>query len=202
MKYLIIGHPRCGTGFMSKLFKHNGLDVGHEVKGENGTSDWQYAIINDKCFPWTPGLRKDHKFDIVIHNLRDPFTAIPSIVFTETPNVGEQSWRTVSEQFRRKYVRFSDKNVFDNAAHSYLGWNKIIESQNISNHIVRIEHVMEDLIIDEIKEPLGDKKVNARQHQDMTKEQWLEISPNILTELEIFCQKYNYESLKERINKL
>jgi len=202
MKYLIIGHPRCGTGFMSKLFKHNGLDVGHEVKGENGTSDWQYAIINDKCFPWTTGLRKDYKFDIVIHNIRDPFTAIPSIVFTETPNVGEQSWRTVSEQFRRKYVRFPDKNIFDNAVHSYLGWNKIIESQNISNHIVRIEHAMKDLVIDEIKKPLGDKKVNAREHQDMTKEQWLEISPNILTELEVFCVKHNYESIKERIKKL
>jgi hypothetical protein len=25
--------PRCGTGFMSKLFKKNGIDVGHEIMG-------------------------------------------------------------------------------------------------------------------------------------------------------------------------
>ncbi len=201
MKYLIIGHPRCGTGFMSKLFKHNGLDVGHEVKGKNGTSDWQYAIVKEKCFPWTTGSRDEHKFDMVIHNVRDPFTAIPSIVFTETPNVGERSWRTVSEQFRRNYVQFPDKNVFDNAAHSYLGWNKIIEDQDISNKVVRIENAMQDLN-GEFTEALNDKKVNSRKHADMTKSQWLEISPEILTQLELFCIKYNYKSLKDRIKKL
>ena len=202
MKYLIIGHPRCGTGFMSKLFKKNGLDVGHEVMGENGTSDWQYAIPNNKCFPWTNGVREQYTFDVIIHNVRDPFTAIPSISFTETPNFGEQSWRTVSEGFRRQYVQLTDTNIFDNAARSYLGWNKIIESQNIRNQVVRIEHAMEDIELEEINESLGDRKVNSRQHQDMTKEQWMQISPNMLTELEIFCMKHKYESLKERINKL
>ena len=201
MKYLIIGHPRCGTGFMSKLFKHNNLDIGHELMGENGTSDWQYAIPNQKIFPWTNGTRNEHKFDMVIHNIRDPFTAIPSVVFTETPNVGEQSWRTVSEEFRRHFIKFPDNSIFDNAAHSYLGWNKIIEDQNISDKVVRIENAIEDLG-GELTESLGDKKVNARKHQDMTKEQWLQISPNILTKLELFCLKYKYESIKERINKL
>jgi len=202
MKYLIIGHPRCGTGFMSKLFKKNGLDVGHEVMGNNGTSDWQYAILNEKCFPWTTAPRSAFKFETIIHNIRDPFTAIPSIVYTETPNLGEQSWRTVSEQFRRKYVRFPDTNVFENAAHSYLGWNKIIEDQKIANQTVRIEHVMDDLEVDDIKESLGNKKVNSRPHGDMTKENWNKIPSNIIDMLEAFCKKHNYESLKERISKL
>ena len=107
MKYLIIGHPRCGTGFMSKLFLKNNLEVGHEKMGANGTSDWQYAIQDSKCFPWTSGVRINYQFDKIIHNVRDPFTAIPSIAFTETPGFGEQSWRTVSEQFRRYKISFT-----------------------------------------------------------------------------------------------
>ncbi len=202
MKYLIIGHPRCGTGFMSKLFKKNGIDVGHEIMGKGGTSDWQYAIPDAKCFPWTTGVRADHKFDYVIHNIRDPFTAIPSIVFTETPQPKEQSWRTVSEHFRRHFVNLPNNNIFDNAARSYLGWNKLITDQKVSNKVVRIENAMEDLNLPEISVSLGDKKVNSRPHQDMTKNDWLQIGPEMLTQLELFCLKNNYESLKDRISKL
>jgi len=202
MKYLIIGHPRCGTGFMSKLFKHNDLDVGHEVMGKNGTSDWQYAIPHEKCFPWTSGVRQDYSFDVIIHNIRDPFTAIPSIAFTETPQPGEQSWRTVSELFRRKFVRFPDNNKFDNAVHSYLGWNKIIEDQGMRTHIVRIEKAMEDLNEEAITKSLGDKKVNARNHSDMTKDEWGMISENMMKLLEEFCVRYGYEPLQKRIENL
>ena len=202
MKYLIIGHPRCGTGFMSKLFTKNNLEVGHEKMGANGTSDWQYAIQDAKCFPWTSGVRINYQFDKTIHNIRDPFTAIPSIVFTETPDFGEQSWRTVSEQFRRKYVKFPDTNAFENAAHSFLGWNQIIENQN-PDLTVRIEHAFEDLKeLEVITENLGDKKVNSRQHNDMTKSQWNQIPENIIDMLEDFCTKYKYESLKKRLKKL
>lgn len=202
MKYLIIGHPRCGTGFMSKLFLKNNLEVGHERMGSNGTSDWQYAIHDEKVFPWTNGVRNDHKFDLVIHNVRDPFTAIPSIVFTETPQVGEKSWRTVSEEFRRFYIEFPDTNVFENAAHSYLGWNQIITTSE-PDMVVRIEHAFDDLKeIKVITEKLGDKKVNSRKHGDMTKEQWNQIPSNILNLLEEFCKKHNYPSLLTRIKEL
>lgn len=199
MKYLIIGHPRCGTGFMSKLFTKNNLDVGHEKIEENGTSDWQYAIPNAKCFPWTTGCRQDYEFDMVIHNIRDPFTAIPSIVFTETPAPMERSWRTVSEGFRRKYIQFPDTNVIENAAHSYLGWNSIIEQQK-PDKIVRIEHAVEDLDLG--FEDLADKKVNSREHRSLTKEHWKLIPQNIMKQLDEFCIKYKYTLLSTRINKL
>lgn len=210
MKYLIIGHPRCGTGFMSKLFKKNNLEVGHEKMGANGTSDWQYAIQDEKCFPWTKGVRIDYQFDKIIHNIRDPFTAIPSIAFTETPDSGEQSWLTdsekywtkISEQFRRKYVKFTNTNPFENAARSFLGWNKIIENQN-PDLTVRIEYAFEDLKeLEVIIENLGDKKVNSRQHNNMTKSQWNQIPKNTINMLEEFCLKYNYESLKKRLKNL
>ena len=199
MKYLIIGHPRCGTGFMSKLFSKNNLEVGHEKMEENGTSDWQYAIPNEKCFPWTTGNREDYNFDMVIHNVRDPFTAIPSIVFTETPFPTERSWRTVSEGFRRKYVQFPDNNVIENAVHSYLGWNMIIERQK-PDKVVRIEHAIEDLELQ--FEDLGDKKVNSREHKSLTKSDWGLLEEDEMKQLDDFCIKYKYPLLSKRINEL
>ena len=196
MKYLITGHPRCGTCFMSKLFKYNGFDVGHEFMGENGTSNWQYAIPNDKCFPWTVNNRQVYDFDMVIHNVRDPYAAIPSIVFTETPRKGENSWRTVSEEFRRKYIQFPDTNVIENAVHSYLGWNLIIEKQN-PDSAVRIEYAVEDLDLG--FEDLADKKVNSREHKSLTKADWESIPETLMKQLDEFCIKYKYPILSTRI---
>ena len=61
---------------------------------------------------------------------------------------------------------------------------------------------MDDLEVDDIKESLGNKKVNSRPHGDMTKENWNKIPSNVIDMLEAFCKKHNYESLKERISKL
>ena len=99
-------------------------------------------------------------------------------------------------------VKFPDTNAFENAAHSFLGWNQIIENQN-PDLTVRIEHAFEDLKeLEVITENLGDKKVNSRQHNDMTKSQWNQIPENIIDMLEDFCTKYKYESLKKRLKKL
>ena len=213
MKYLIIGHPRSGTAYMSKLFKKNGLDVRHERMGRDGRSDWQYAIPNETIFPWGKGVREDYEFDVVIHNIRDPLTAIPSISNTETPGHGvdenrRSKWVRKSEEFRRKYIHLPDKNVFDNAASSYLGWNNIIKkelkdfsSKGLDVRVVRIEHAIEDLHGLGITKPL-DKKVNARKHSGISAEEWNKVSPVNLNKLEEFCVDYGYSSIMERLSEL
>ena len=200
---------------MSKLFRKNGLDIGHEEMGKDGTSDWQYAIPNEKAFPWGCGVREDYRFDVVIHNIRDPLTAIPSISNTETPGYGvddpsvcnkQNPWIKKSEEFRRKFVYLPDKNIFDNAALSYLGWNDIVK-QSLSYfslegahiRVVRIEHALQDLRGLGIKKPLN-KKVNSRKHNGIGAKQWSEISAANLNKLEDFCAEYGYEPITGRLD--
>lgn len=51
---VVIGCPRSGTGFISQLLKEHDLDVGHEVWGKNGISDWRLTWQKPKYTPPPP----------------------------------------------------------------------------------------------------------------------------------------------------
>jgi hypothetical protein len=117
--YLILGHPRSGTGYMAKLFQANGHDVRHEEMGGAGTSNWQFAVKAEKYpFEVDEYRRQDVSFKSVCHVVRHPLHAINSIAFTE--------WG--SDNFRAQYVPLCG-NQFERAIMSYYGWNKLIHSQ-------------------------------------------------------------------------
>ena len=108
-KILGIGHPRTGTGYTSALLKSWGLNVGHEVWEEDGIVAWQCLIpqaeARIKLGGRLPYMQEnivldELEFDHVIHSIRDPKTAIPSIVRTE---VGSTEWRSL-------WVPFSNRN--------------------------------------------------------------------------------------------
>lgn len=117
--YLILGHPRSGTGYMAKLFQANGFDVGHEIIGTHGTSNWQFAVkTNEYPFAFDEFRRQDIEFSNVFHVIRHPLHAINSIAFTESR----------SEAFRSKYIPLNG-NHLERAIISYYGWNRLIQSQ-------------------------------------------------------------------------
>ncbi len=45
---LVVGHPRCGTGYAANLCGQLGLDVGHERLGADGISSWMFAVDADE----------------------------------------------------------------------------------------------------------------------------------------------------------
>lgn len=47
-KFLILGHPRSGTGFMSILLQRYGYRVGHEWMMEDGISSWMLVVEDNK----------------------------------------------------------------------------------------------------------------------------------------------------------
>lgn len=200
MKYLILGHPRSGTGYMAKLFQLNGLDVGHEIMGKNGQSNWQYAIPNDKCFPWTKGVKSDYNWDIIIHVVRDPFTAISSIAFTETPYSNEKSWKQISDQFRNKYLNLPNTNRFDRAVVSYIGWNNLIKIQN-PDYLINLETAFNDLQFLNFNKNRKNP-VNKRSHKQMSKQFWNQVKPKNLKLLNKLSLKWGYDDLIKKIDKL
>lgn len=65
---LVTGTGRCGTGYMARYLRACGLDVGHEVLGNDGISAWTLTVgrtIATHCRP-VP------EFDVVIHVVREP----------------------------------------------------------------------------------------------------------------------------------
>lgn len=209
-KILIVGHPRCGTGFMRELFVNLGYKIGHETIDEDGTSNWCYAIADEVCFDWIKYPRSHFEFETVIHCIRDPFKAIPSIVYTETcyiSNPNNWGWNNVykSTEFRFRHLNIDYKDyIVNQAIRSYLGWNKLIEEMN-PFITVRVEHPIND-IKEKYNIPqsfeLPSRSTNARIHDNLTKDRWNKVDNDLMDELEEFCIKHNYDSIKDRIKEL
>lgn len=116
--FLVVGHPRSGTGYMAKLFQAYGFDVGHERMGEDGISAFQYAA--DAEAPWTHCRRGAYKFGTVIHVVREPRKVIASAAAT----LHNASW-----EYMHRFVSFPcDACSVARAVWTWVGWNKLIES--------------------------------------------------------------------------
>jgi hypothetical protein len=138
---LCVGHPRCGSRYMAELLSAFGLDVGHERLGAHGISSWMFAVDDDRYpFAANPGAatRRDKHFAAIIHHVRDPAAAIPSIIV-------ENQYSAASYEFRRKHIRqglgFDLDTLADpveRAVVAYLSWNRLVDA--MKPHLVaRIE---------------------------------------------------------------
>jgi GR25 family glycosyltransferase involved in LPS biosynthesis len=214
---LAIGHPRCGSKYMSELFKTIGLDVGHNSMGDQGISSWMFAVY-DENNPYAKDKyavsRFYTDFDFLIQYVRHPGTAIPSIIV-------ENQYAPDSFEFRKKHFIqafggdiFLDKTELEKAIVSFIKWNQIIKNQN-PDLTVKIESceaevitflqennlVSKELSVDQITTPTKD--VNSKkpykgqiyQKPKVTAQMWNEVKPELKKELNQFCQTYDYPKL-------
>ena len=128
MRVQVLGSPRGGTRCLAALFHSAGWKVGHEEILEDGISSWQWAVRS----PWVPwgDARGDHpRAENLIHVLRDPRTAIPSIV-----NITARS-----EHWRSQWV-FVPPNAhpFERAVFSYVGWHALIRARG-PDYVTKLE---------------------------------------------------------------
>lgn len=193
VKILGLGHPRTGTGFTAHLLKSWGLDVGHEVLGEDGIVAWQLAVTPG---PWLymPADFKQVKPELVIYNVRDPKTAIASIVHTE--NTKEESLN-----FRlRKGRVINSKNPIELAINSILRWDFLINRHG-PDFVYRIEDQEKDLF--DFLKSMGYNinyvpstgKINSRDHDGLEslESEKRSVSPSLQKKLNDYCIKYGYE---------
>ena len=184
---LVIGHPRCGTGFTSYLLQKLGKDIGHEEFGKDGISSWAFSVRQDKLFNqiqnW--GLnggewRRNYNFDsfkTIIVCIRNPFDALPAII-------AENDF-SPSFLFRRHFLNHNYPGILNStykhtiiqkleiAIKTYIYWYKMIEKTISNTFFYRIEHDISKLndylknngiIQDDINIDLEilDKKVNSK----------------------------------------
>ena len=209
---LCVGHPRCGSAYMAQLLTAFGLDVGHERLGANGISSWMFAVDDDP-YPFARNrgaeLRRDKHFASVIHHVRNPIDAIPSIMV-------ENKYSPVSYQFRRRHILKElalDLDAYPSEAEravvAYLAWNRLIERMK-PGLVVQVEDSEEKvrdllvmmglLAVDFIPASLPPKNLNSgKPYQGQVIEKpalepadWAAVSAKTREELSQFCRQYGY----------
>ena len=192
-----IGHPRTGTKYTAKLLQSWGLDVGHEEWRKDGIVAWQALISPEesaiKASNRMPYMQQNIKIDLVhfkqvIHSIRDPKTAIPSIVKTE---VGSLSWRSL-------WVPFSSTNTpVENAILSIVYTDLRIEGFYPDRFTYKIEseadqlftHLSQSFELTESERP--SKSTNKKRDYKTEDIDW-HIRPRFRQLIDQYCDKYNY----------
>ena len=208
---VVLGHPRCGSGYASKLLNALGIEVGHEAMQRDGISSWMF-VADDDC-PWALNkearTRKFKYFKHVIHHVRDPHTAIASIMRDNTH-------APKSYDYRRKHILQSlnvDLDSFENnftrAVASYVYWNEIImlqqpsirfrvedEAEKLKEHLANTEEFQ---LLDEPVYP--NNLINSNklyQGKSIEKPQvnvndFLSLPKILLTKLNTLCLQFGYK---------
>lgn len=214
-EFLCIGHPRCGTGFIPEVLKAMRYEVGHEYMGYNGISSWMVAV--DDVYPYgnfqSDAFSARYYFEHIIHVIRNPWDAIPSII-----RENRHSPHFCSYLFRRKHIGsalpaeyhqdFSLREEVEIAIESYLSWNALCERRN-PTITLRLEHDLPKLQsllntwLDEdcIKNLFRNenKPYGGKYYEKPTLEpgDFREIRSSLLERLIHFCEIHNYPSLEK-----
>lgn len=196
-KFLILGHPRSGTGFMSILLQRYGYRVGHEWMMEDGISSWMFVVEDNQIFIDRTLNRKNFDFEYIIMNIRHPLDIVSSTYFTE--NTVKRSLN-----HRAKFVDMEGLNDVEQTVKSVLGWYRLIEMQR-PHLIIHVDRNPEEKMFyflkrfenyDRLSEPKPKlkKKINTRKHDKLTFSFLKEnCRPELIEEFEDFCKLYGYK---------
>lgn len=209
--FLVTGHPRTGTGYIAALLGQLGFDVGHERAGADGISSWMFgadAERNPYALDKVAEKRADLHWDFLLHVVRDPATAIPSIM-------RENRWAPPSYEFRRTQILKQTgfdldtcKSELEKAVFSLVYWSRMILEMG-PDQVLRLEDahkslrrflIQNRLITDSDPTELETTPVNANKlykgvrHPlpEVTKQDWRGLSAKARDELNWYCNTYAY----------
>ena len=141
-KLRVVGHPRCGSAYVSRVFIALGCNVGHERLETDGLCSWINAV--EDCNPLSGApVAFASDFAATLLYVRDPETAIPSII-VEDSNGRSFAFRRF-HVFRELGVDIAEyREPAARAVASYLAWTKIVERRK-PLATLHVERLMEDL---------------------------------------------------------
>jgi GR25 family glycosyltransferase involved in LPS biosynthesis len=212
--FLCIGHPRCGTTSISYYLTQMGYNVRHENMGQDGVSSWMLAV-EDKSYPW--GNVQDkfrYYFKNIIHVVRNPFDAIPSIILENKYSPDNKSYK-----FRKKHIKqilnidlpdidIKHLSLLDEtelAIKTFIYWNKICELSK-PNTICKVEDInslqkfnTKNITVNTTKKN-SNKQYAGKVYEkpNISNDIYEKINHNLKQELQNFCKKYNYEYLLDK----
>lgn len=219
--FLIVGHPRCGSGFCSYYFNLLGIKTTHEqtkdlnFTGYKALSSWAMTIIHtpdDKISPrygqFGNHWRKNITYGTKLVYLRNPFDSFKSII-----NENDIFW---SYNIRNKYIikklnktlnEYNSK--LEKAIASYLFWYELLLNDTGNFFFFRIEHDLEKLheyLEKEHKCQLNNVSgtdinthVNSKptKRVNLSKQDYSNVNNALMESLNDFCIKYGYPTFEE-----
>lgn len=170
---LVVGHPRCGTGYAAALCAQLGLEVGHEKLGRDGISSWMFAVDADEN-PYAADAvartRRAFAWKHLVMPVRDLRDAVPSVM-------RDSEHAPPSYAFRREHLlRETGLDLdtlatpFERAVRSVTGWIRLVHAQQpalwfrIEDQAERLrDFLVEKGVADAARrgQPLDTRKVNA-----------------------------------------
>jgi GR25 family glycosyltransferase involved in LPS biosynthesis len=215
--FLCIGHPRCGTSSISYYLTQMGYNVGHENMGENGVSSWMLAV-EAESYPFGNIKEKfRYYFRNVIHVVRNPYDAIPSIILENKYSPGN-----ISYKFRKKHIKkilnidlpdvdINKLSLLDEtelAIKTFIYWNKICEICKPET-ICKVEDISslqkfntKNITVDTAKKNSNKKYVGkVYKKPTITNDIYEKLDTNLKQELQNFCKKYDYKCLLDKFTK-
>lgn len=211
-RFLIVGHPRCGTGFTAVVFRQLGFDIGHEDDGRDGLSSWMFAVEDNAPWAKAPVARNRRALvvDHLVQPVRDPLTAIPSIM-------RENDRAPVSFDYRRRHILATFgidlagfESRIDAAVASLYFWSRIITEQSPAL-IFRIEADISK-VVSFLRDSCGGLDINPSElnlspvntdklykgkrypKDTLTGSDWRSLNDAAAAWLEAYCRTYGYPS--------
>lgn len=134
LKYLIVGTPRSGTGFMSQAFTAAGLPCGHEkafaLRGLGRASEAESSWLSVPFLKQVKELKPDVK---IIHVIRNPMSTYRSLVrlgfYRKTVKRSRNDNRY--QDFMSHFIPFED-----GLANFIIEWNKIASENADYTHFL------------------------------------------------------------------
>lgn len=118
-RVLVTGCGRSGTTYVSVLLRKCGVHVPHEHHmGRDGISSWLFAA-EASAAPWGPAPSA-FRFENVVHLVRDPLAAIPSIA-----TFRESAWAYIEGHIALD----PSAPPLARSAMYWLRWNELVEGR-------------------------------------------------------------------------
>ena len=207
IKYLILGAPKSGNDFITKVFKKLELNIGFEEHGTDGISDWSLVPGDTTFFPSSTTCRNDLTVDKIIHIIKNPYIVISDIWYTnycileDTSSDPNMEMVTAYEAtvYRMNFLNmYTNLNGIDNCITAYLGWNEAIKELN-PEYVIHIENVLEDIKqIPEYK-PFELEAQKIVKRLKLSNGIWKKANPELMEKLDAFCVEHKYPKVSDRI---
>lgn len=201
---LVLGSGRSGTMFTAKALRTVGINVTHEKVGEHGTVS-HYFVVDSDWYPMAPWQvkqgkkhvgerRTDFNFHHIVHVIRDPRKAIPSM----TKIFGSVTWQFYVDNGLIPDIR---NNPMLRAMHYWLSHNELSEEQaHLTFNLERYQHAwpaMMELIGVDAPYPAHLKPMNKttgfRKYAPVTFDDLIAIDSDLGKRIRAYAKKHGYK---------